>query len=226
MCGGWPSPVHGRVRAGRRRPAGRRARHTHRAHTEVLAARGPRVQVDPDVLHMDDAGVSTSAGRAAALDLCLHLVRLDHGSAVADAVARPLVVPPHRAGGRAQFVATPVPARDDHPLTALLPRVVGRLDRPLTVEDLAHRARSRSRTLGRHFNHTLGVPPDTYRRTSARDRDGDRDRDRAPRPGRRTGPATTVNPCPTPSGRPPPSRGAAHSTDPGDSRSENRRSRA
>ncbi|MFI2738048.1 helix-turn-helix domain-containing protein [Streptomyces sp. NPDC018711] len=193
---------------------GRRAT-THWAHTEALAARYPRVDVDPDVLYVDNGTVLTSAGKAAAMDLCLHLVRLDHGSAVANAVARRLVVPPHRDGGQAQFVTAPVPARDDHPLTELLPWAAARLDRPLTVEDLARRARMSSRhlarhfraatgttplrwlltqrvrraqelleatdasvdaiaeatgmgtatTLRRHFNRTVGVPPDTYRRT-------------------------------------------------------------
>ncbi|MCT7355894.1 helix-turn-helix domain-containing protein [Streptomyces sp. 15-116A] len=193
---------------------GRRAT-THWAHTDVLADRFPRVSVDPDVLYVDNGSVLTSAGKAAALDLCLHLVRLDRGSSVANTVARRLVVPPHRAGGQAQFVASPVPARDGHPLTALLPWITERLDRPLTVEDLARRAGMSSRhlarhfraatgttplqwlliqrirraqellettddsvdaiasatgmgtatTLRRHFNRTLGVPPDTYRRT-------------------------------------------------------------
>ncbi|MFI0926658.1 helix-turn-helix domain-containing protein [Streptomyces sp. NPDC021012] len=193
---------------------GRRAT-THWAHTEALAARYPRVDVDPDVLYVDNGTVLTSAGKAAAMDLCLHLVRLDHGSAVANAVARRLVVPPHRDGGQAQFVTAPVPARDDHPLTELLPWAAARLDQPLTVEDLARRARMSSRhlarhfraatgttplrwlltqrvrraqelleatdasvdaiaeatgmgtatTLRRHFNRTVGVPPDTYRRT-------------------------------------------------------------
>ncbi|BBC34511.1 AraC family transcriptional regulator [Streptomyces graminofaciens] len=196
---------------------GRRAT-THWAHTEVLAARHPGVEVDPDVLYVDNGSVLTSAGKAAALDLCLHLVRLDLGSAVANAVARRLVVPPHRAGGQAQFVAAPVPARDDHPLAALLPWVIERLDEPLTVEDLARRANMSSRHLGRqfravtgttplqwlltqrirraqellettddsvdaiatatgmgtattlrrHFNRTVGVPPDSYRRTFRR----------------------------------------------------------
>ncbi|MDQ1017661.1 helix-turn-helix domain-containing protein [Streptomyces afghaniensis] len=188
---------------------------THWAHTGVLAGRYPRVEVDPDVLYVDNGSVLTSAGKAAAMDLCLHLVRLDHGFAVANAVARRLVVPPHRAGGQAQFVSAPVPARDDHPLAALLPWVIERLDQPLSVEDLARQAGMSSRHLGRlfravtgttalqwlltqrirraqellettddavdaiatatgmgtattlrrHFNRTLGVPPDTYRRT-------------------------------------------------------------
>ncbi|MGW3406362.1 helix-turn-helix domain-containing protein, partial [Streptomyces zhihengii] len=101
----------------------------------------------------------TGAGKAAALDLCLHLVRLDHGSSVANAAARRLVVPPHRAGGQAQFVTMPVPERDSHPLTALFPWVLARLDQPLSVEDLARRARMSSRTLGRHFRAATGTTP-------------------------------------------------------------------
>ncbi|PJE99511.1 AraC family transcriptional regulator [Streptomyces carminius] len=137
---------------------GRRAT-THWAHTRDLAARHPRVEVDPDVLYVDGGSVFTSAGKAAALDLCLHLVRLDHGSAVANTVARRLVVPPHRAGGQAQFVTAPVPVRDDHPLAELLPWAVERLDRPLTVEDLARRANMSSRHLGRHFRSVTGTTP-------------------------------------------------------------------
>ncbi|QCX81842.1 HTH-type transcriptional regulator CdhR [Streptomyces sp. YIM 121038] len=137
---------------------GRRAT-THWAHTDALAARYPRVEVDPDVLYVDDGSVLTSAGKAAAMDLCLHLVRLDHGSSVANAVARRLVVPPHRDGGQAQFVTAPVPARDDHPLAGLLPWAIERLDEPLTVEDLARRARMSSRHLGRHFKAATGTTP-------------------------------------------------------------------
>ncbi len=132
---------------------------THWAHTGALAARHPRVEVDPDVLYVDNGSVLTSAGKAAALDLCLHLVRLDHGSSVANTVARRLVVPPHRAGGQAQFVAAPVPDRDDHPLAALFPWVIDRLDHPLTVEDLARQARMSSRHLGRHFRAATGTTP-------------------------------------------------------------------
>lgn len=132
---------------------------THWAHTEALSARYPRVEVDPDVLYVDNGSVLTSAGKAAAMDLCLHLVRLDHGSSIANAVARRLVVPPHRAGGQAQFVAAPVPARDDHPLAALLPWAIERLDRPLTVEDLARQAGMSSRHLGRHFRAVTGTTP-------------------------------------------------------------------
>ncbi|MFJ3498171.1 hypothetical protein ACIPPJ_31930 [Streptomyces sp. NPDC086091] len=79
-----------------------------------------------------------------------------HGSAVADTVARRLVVPSHRAGGQAQFVAAPVPDRDDHPLAALLPWTTARLDQPLTVDGLARRAGMSTRP----FHRTLGVAPD------------------------------------------------------------------
>ncbi|WP_130797079.1 helix-turn-helix domain-containing protein [Streptomyces otsuchiensis] len=137
---------------------GRRAT-THWAHTRALADRHPRVAVDPDVLYVDNGSVLTSAGKAAAMDLCLHLVRLDHGSAVANTMARRLVVPPHRAGGQAQFVTAPVPARDDHPLGELLPWVIERLDRSLTVEDLARRANMSSRNLARHFRSATGTTP-------------------------------------------------------------------
>ncbi|MEU7918111.1 helix-turn-helix domain-containing protein [Micromonospora zamorensis] len=132
---------------------------THWAHTEALAARYPRVRVDPDVLYVDNGTVLASAGKAAAIDLCLHLIRRDHGSTVANAVARRLVVPPHRAGGQAQYVTTPVPARDDHPLAALFPWVLQRLDRPLTVEDLAQQANMSSRNLARHFRSVTGTTP-------------------------------------------------------------------
>ncbi|WP_431979828.1 helix-turn-helix domain-containing protein [Streptomyces qinglanensis] len=137
---------------------GRRAT-THWAHTEALAARHPRVEVDPDVLYVDNGSVLTSAGKAAAMDLCLHLVRLDHGSALANTVARRLVVPPHRAGGQAQFVTAPVPEQDAHPLAALLPWTVERLDQPLTVEDLARRANMSTRQLSRRFRTVTGTTP-------------------------------------------------------------------
>ena len=115
--------------------------------------------VDPDVLYVDNGSVLTSAGKAAALDLCLHLVRCDHGSAIANTVARRLVVPPHRAGGQAQFVTAPVPARDDQPLAGLFPWALERLDQPLTVADLARQARMSSRHLGRHFRSATGTTP-------------------------------------------------------------------
>jgi AraC family transcriptional regulator, transcriptional activator FtrA len=137
---------------------GRRAT-THWMHAEALARRHPRVRVDPDVLYIDDGDVLTSAGKAAGLDLCLHLVRNDHGSAVANALARRLVVPPHRAGGQAQFIAAPVPTDADGGLGALLGWALERLDEPLTVTDLAREARTSERTLTRQFRAATGTTP-------------------------------------------------------------------
>jgi transcriptional regulator GlxA family with amidase domain len=137
---------------------GRRAT-THWAHAEALAARYPQVEVDPDVLYIDNGSVLTSAGKSAAMDLCLHLVRSDHGSAIANTLARRLVVAPHRAGGQAQFVTAPVPAQDSHPLAELIPWVTERLDHPLTVQDLARQANMSSRNLGRHFRSVTGTTP-------------------------------------------------------------------
>lgn len=137
---------------------GRRAT-THWAHAQDLATRYPRVTVDPSVLYVDEGTVLTSAGKAAAMDLSLHMVRRDHGSAIANVVARRLVVPPHRPGGQAQYVATPVPARDGHALADLLPWIVQRLDQPLTVEDLARQANMSSRHLARNFHAVTGTTP-------------------------------------------------------------------
>ncbi|WP_432010249.1 helix-turn-helix domain-containing protein [Streptomyces cucumeris] len=138
---------------------GRRAT-THWAHTDELARRHPAATVDPDVLYVDNGDVLTSAGKAAAMDLCLHLVRLYHGSADANKIARRLVIPPHRDGGQAQFIATPLPAPgSNHPLDELFPWALERLDQPLTVEDLARQARMSSRHLGRHFKHLTGTTP-------------------------------------------------------------------
>ncbi|MFC1416628.1 helix-turn-helix domain-containing protein [Streptacidiphilus cavernicola] len=137
---------------------GRRAT-THWLHAEALAARYPRVEVDPDVLYVDNGRVLTSAGKSAAMDLCLHVVRLDHGAAVANALARRLVVPPHRTGGQAQFIPAPVPAPDTAPLADLLQWASARLDQPLTVTDLARQAGLSPRQLTRRFNAVTGTTP-------------------------------------------------------------------
>ncbi|MFI5843288.1 GlxA family transcriptional regulator [Catenuloplanes sp. NPDC051500] len=137
---------------------GRRAT-THWAHTDLLQARHPAVRVNPDVLYIDEGDVLTSAGKAAGMDLCLHLVRADHGTAVANALARTLVVPPHRPGGQAQFIPAPVTHGRDHVLGALLPWALARLDRPLSVTDLARQAGMSARNLARHFHAVTGTSP-------------------------------------------------------------------
>ncbi|MBH1936965.1 helix-turn-helix domain-containing protein [Streptomyces sp. AV19] len=137
---------------------GRRAT-THWALAGAMAARFPAVEVDPGVLYVDHGDVSTSAGSGAGIDLCLHLVRADHGAGYAAHVARTMVMPPHREGGQAQFAAPPRPAQFDASLAPLLEWASGRLGEPLTVEDLAARAGVSSRTLARRFAERLGTAP-------------------------------------------------------------------
>ncbi|SDD71347.1 transcriptional regulator, AraC family with amidase-like domain [Actinokineospora iranica] len=137
---------------------GRRAT-THWRYADLLAARHPEVLVDPDVLYVDDGDVLTSAGSAAGIDLCVHLVRADHGATVANAVARRLVVPPHREGGQAQFIETPVPAPADDPVSASMAWALANLATPLTVEALAHHAHLSPRTYLRRFKRASGTSP-------------------------------------------------------------------
>ncbi|WP_329366811.1 helix-turn-helix domain-containing protein [Streptomyces sp. NBC_00669] len=137
---------------------GRRAT-THWEHAAALAARYPRVQVDPDVLYTDETTVLTSAGKAAGMDLCLHIVALDHGAAVANALARRLVVPPHRAGGQAQYATAPAAPDTAPALAGLQHWALERLDEPLTVPDLARRANMSTRNLTRRFTAATGLTP-------------------------------------------------------------------
>ncbi len=169
---------------------GRRAT-THWMHTERLAAAFPAIDVDPNVLYVDDGQILTSAGTAAGIDLCLHVLRTDHGAAVANAVARQMVVAPHRDGGQAQFVrqSMPMEAESDG-LAATLDWAVVHLDQPLTVELLAARgddepAYVRAAVPRRDGHHTVAVvvaPTHPARATAARnDRPSDRSRCRAMR---------------------------------------------
>ncbi|CAN5620725.1 helix-turn-helix domain-containing protein [soil metagenome] len=138
---------------------GRRAT-THWMHAATLARQHPSVSVDPAVLYVEDGGVYTAAGTASAIDLCLHLVRLDHGAEAANSVARRMVVPPHRAGGQAQFIQAPVPsAPDDDPLGPLLAWMVQHLDEALTVDELARRVDLSPRTFARRFGEATGTTP-------------------------------------------------------------------
>nr|WP_245725003.1 helix-turn-helix domain-containing protein [Micromonospora citrea] len=137
---------------------GRRAT-AHWMHTAQLAARYPKVLVDDSVLYVDDGDVLTSAGLTAGLDLCLHLVRRDLGAHVANQLARRMVVPAHRPGGQAQFIDLSVPVRDDAGLAPVLEWARARLDRPLTVEDLARRASMSPRTFYRRLHAATGTTP-------------------------------------------------------------------
>jgi transcriptional regulator GlxA family with amidase domain len=137
---------------------GRRAT-THWRYTDILRERYPAIRVEPDVLYVEEGNVLTSAGSAAGIDLCLHLVRLDHGAEVANQVARRLVVPPHRDGGQAQFVMHPVPEERQDGLGRALEWALARLGQPLAVEDLAKAATLSPRTLVRRFRAELGDTP-------------------------------------------------------------------
>jgi len=138
---------------------GRRAT-THWKHTEELARRFPEVKVDPDVLYVDEGDIMTSAGTAAGIDLCLHVVRLDYGAEIANRVARSMVVAPHRDGGQAQFVHAPVPDLDaGDPFAATMVWVQAHLDEPLAVSELARRSAMSPRTFARRFRATTGTTP-------------------------------------------------------------------
>ncbi|MEQ1570618.1 MAG: helix-turn-helix domain-containing protein [Myxococcota bacterium] len=136
---------------------GRRAT-THWRAAELLARTYPRVRVDPDVLYVDEGSVLTSAGAAAAFDLCLHLVRRDHGAAAALEVARLSVMPPERDGGQAQFVVRPAPT-DATSLGPALAWIEAHAHEPLSLEDIARQAHVSVRTLNRRFREQVGTTP-------------------------------------------------------------------
>jgi AraC family transcriptional regulator, transcriptional activator FtrA len=146
---------------------GRRAT-THWRYAELLQRRFPAVHVDPGVLYLADGDVWTSAGSAAGLDLCLHVVRADHGATIANAVARRLVVQPHRDGGQAQFIEAPMPGtangedgadRGDDRIARSVDWALAHLAEPLTVDALARQAHMSARTYLRHFTRTTGTSP-------------------------------------------------------------------
>lgn len=133
---------------------------THWMYADELARRFPKVDVDPKVLYVDAGDVMTSAGTAAGIDLMLHVVRLDHGAEVANAVARRMVVPPHRDGGQAQFVDRPMPDGDgDDALAGVLGWMLEHVDEDLRVEQLARRAQTSPRTFARRFKAVTGTTP-------------------------------------------------------------------
>jgi transcriptional regulator GlxA family with amidase domain len=140
---------------------GRRAT-THWMYAERLRARCA-ARVDPAALYVQDGNVFTSAGTAAGIDLCLHLVRLDHGAEIANAVARRLVMPPFREGGQAQYIDRPLPVDPaDQAFGDLLRWAADHLDEGVTVDDLARRAAMSTRTLGRRFRGALGLSPSEW----------------------------------------------------------------
>jgi AraC family transcriptional activator FtrA len=133
---------------------------THWHYAEQLAATYPDIKVEPDVLYVDEGTVLTSAGSAAGIDLCLHVVRADFGPEIANRLARRLVVPPHREGGQAQFIERPVPqAREGMRFAPLFDRMRARLADEQPIAELAAEAGMSVRTFLRRFKAATGMPP-------------------------------------------------------------------
>jgi transcriptional regulator GlxA family with amidase domain len=131
---------------------------THWECTDLLAERHPKVRVDPDVLYADEGDVLTSAGVAAGIDCCLHLLRKMSGAEVANRRARRLLVAPHREGGQAQFIERPLPlTRSDSRLSELLEWVTAHLEQAHTLESLAARTAMSQRNFTRHFRQATGT---------------------------------------------------------------------
>jgi AraC family transcriptional regulator, transcriptional activator FtrA len=132
---------------------------THWSECAELARRYPRVRVDPRVLYVDEGDLLTSAGSAASLDLCLHVVRQDFGAQVAARVARELVVPLHRDGGQAQYIDTPMPAQGDDLLGGTVDWMRAHLADDVTIAELAVRSAMSARTFARRFAASTGTTP-------------------------------------------------------------------
>jgi AraC family transcriptional activator FtrA len=132
---------------------------THWGECERLAREYPDLNVDPDVLYVDNEDVLTSAGSAASLDLCLHIVRKDYGADVAARLARELVVPPHRDGGQAQYISTPLPEPASDLFAVTIAWALEHLDEAVTINDLARRSAMSRRTFARRFLESTGATP-------------------------------------------------------------------
>ncbi|MGF6886244.1 transcriptional regulator GlxA family with amidase domain [Nocardia sp. GAS34] len=132
---------------------------TYWLYSAEMRKRFPAVDLQPDVLFVDDGRILTSAGLAAGLDLCVHIVRRDHGAAVANAVARLAVVAPIRPGGQAQFIETPLPPETGTSLAQTRAWALERLDEQLTLRELAAHAHLSTRTLTRRFRAETGSSP-------------------------------------------------------------------
>jgi len=135
---------------------------THWRQAKELARMFPAADVDPSVLYVDDHPVITSAGTAAGIDACLYLVRKEQGSRVANAIARRMVVPPHRDGGQAQFVERPVGGRSADTLSDVIGWMERHLHEPVTIAELAGRAAMSARTFARRFVQETGTTPQRW----------------------------------------------------------------
>jgi transcriptional regulator GlxA family with amidase domain len=173
---------------------------THWQLTDQLQRRYPQIDVRPNQLYVDDGDILTSAGVTAGVDVCLHLIRTDHGAAAANACARALVAPPQRAGGQAQYIERLVPESSGGELAPLRDWMLENLTQPLSIDTLAERAHMSRRTLVRRFREETGTSPIAWL-TGAR---LDRARELLERP---TNPwntsAASPGPAPPPASEPP-----------------------
>jgi transcriptional regulator GlxA family with amidase domain len=136
---------------------------THWARAGLLATMYPKIDVRPERLYVDDGDVLTAGGGAAGMDLGLHLLRTLYGAQVASRLARSMVVPPHRSGGQAQYVQTPLPVLDEtDPVGETITWALGHLDQTLPVECLARRAQMSRRNFDRRFREITGTAPATW----------------------------------------------------------------
>ena len=135
---------------------------THWLYADLFRERYPRVKYADDVLYVDEGDIVTSAGCAAGVDACLHIVRRDFGARIANMVARRMVVAPHREGGQAQYVETPVAVRPGRGIGAALDWARRCLDQPIAVTDLAQRSAMSPRTFFRRFTDQMGVSPNAW----------------------------------------------------------------
>ncbi|MCV7422255.1 helix-turn-helix domain-containing protein [Mycobacterium yunnanensis] len=132
---------------------------THWMHADELARQNPTAQVDRNVLFVDDGNLITSAGTAAGIDACLHLVRRELGSEVTNIIARRMVVPPQRDGGQRQYIEQPIPVRCSDGFAPQLDWILSNLDAPHSVGSLAARASMSARTFARRFVEETGRTP-------------------------------------------------------------------
>ena len=132
---------------------------THWRYASTLRERYPKITVDPDILYTGDGMIFTSAGSAAGLDLCMHIIRKDYGVHIANAVARRLVIPPHREGGQVQFISSPIGEENIPWLSQLFAWIDANLERRITIDQLAGRAHMSLRTFSRKFQGATGTPP-------------------------------------------------------------------
>ncbi|WP_150955993.1 GlxA family transcriptional regulator [Microbacterium testaceum] len=132
---------------------------THWRYADVMSRMYPEIEVDPDVLYVQSGNIITSAGTAAGLDACLHLLRQELGSELANRIARRMVVAPQRDGGQAQFIASPIPIDSSLSLAPVTEWMLQNLDADLSVDRLAARAHMSPRTFARRFKADLGVTP-------------------------------------------------------------------